>query len=158
LALRLALERSGRQLFGGVNPRKKHSPWVVADLRVVTPCGDLGQEIDASRSPASPFVILASTMRPITIKYNFTDLPKVCAKGRSCAVEGSFATRESSRIAQISGRSFERAKRATKAPRKEDFINQNHILNIFANRLELSNSKSQTIDIVHILLPSKSVR
>jgi hypothetical protein len=70
-------------------------------LRVVTPCGDLGQEIDASRSPASPFVILASTMRPITIKYNFTDLPKVCAKGRSCAVEGSFATRESSRIAQI---------------------------------------------------------
>jgi hypothetical protein len=73
-------------------------------------------------------------------------------------VEGSFATRESSRIAQISGRSFERAKRATKAPRKEGFINQNHILNIFANRLELSNSKSQTIDIVHILLPSKSVR
>src|SRR5207344_2689160 len=30
------LEGSGRQLFGGVCPVKKHGPWAFADLRVVT--------------------------------------------------------------------------------------------------------------------------
>ena len=33
-------EGSGRRLFGGKLPRKKHGPWVVAHVRVVTPSGD----------------------------------------------------------------------------------------------------------------------
>ena len=34
--------RSGRWLFGGINPVKKHGPWAVADLRVVTRSSDPG--------------------------------------------------------------------------------------------------------------------
>jgi len=33
-------EGSGRKVFGGSDPVKKRGPWVVADLRVVTPSGD----------------------------------------------------------------------------------------------------------------------
>jgi transposase len=35
-------EGSGRWLFGGINPVKKHGPWAVADLRVVTRLSDPG--------------------------------------------------------------------------------------------------------------------
>ena len=37
-----ASEGSGRWLFGGINPVKKHGPWAVADLRVVTRSSDPG--------------------------------------------------------------------------------------------------------------------
>jgi hypothetical protein len=37
---RLLPEGSGRYDFGGMYPVKKHGPWVVAHLRVVTPSGD----------------------------------------------------------------------------------------------------------------------
>src|SRR6202035_2224934 len=37
---RLLPEGSGRHDFGGIYPVKKHGPWVVAHLRVVTPSGD----------------------------------------------------------------------------------------------------------------------
>ena len=36
----LLVEGSGRRLFGGMYPAKKHGPWVVAHVRVVTPSGD----------------------------------------------------------------------------------------------------------------------
>jgi hypothetical protein len=36
----LCVEGSGRRLFGGSFPAKKHGPWVVARVRVVTPSGD----------------------------------------------------------------------------------------------------------------------
>ena len=38
----IGVEGSGRWLFGGINPVKKHGPWAVADLRVVTRSSDPG--------------------------------------------------------------------------------------------------------------------
>jgi hypothetical protein len=38
----IGAEGSGRWLFGGINPVKKHGPWAVADLRVVTRSSDPG--------------------------------------------------------------------------------------------------------------------
>ena len=38
----LSAPRERRWLFGGINPVKKHGPWAVADLRVVTRSSDPG--------------------------------------------------------------------------------------------------------------------
>jgi len=52
VSLIMAVGGSGRQLFGGVYPVKKHGPWAFADLRVVTLMAIPIRKLISPRSPA----------------------------------------------------------------------------------------------------------